>query len=131
MLRSLSKERQKVWCVDRKEKLDGTDTIVEYGTPIMKRMTVSATSGTPEELSAGVVPEYDRYITSYERSFLPEEGTGVFVDIEPELDATNKLKMQSDGITPVTFPDYKIEKILDTKKGHVARYGIKRINNGE
>ena len=35
--------------------------------------------------------------------------------------------MEDDEITPVTMPDYKILKIIDTKKGNIARYGISKI----
>lgn len=126
-LRSPVRDRQKVWFSRVTEKKDGIDTIQEYTKPIMKRFTVSATSGTPEEISAGIVPNYDRYITSYDRTFNPQEGDLVFVDIEPALDRNGNLEIGADRHTPKTPPDYRIVKILDTKKGNVARYGIVRI----
>ena len=126
-MRSRVRDRQKVWFVTVTEKKVGIDTVQEYGKPIMKRMAVSATSGTPEELSAGIVPTYDKYITSYDRKFNPKEGDLVYVDIEPILDENGNLVMDSDGYTPQISPDYRIEKILDTKQGKVARYGISKI----
>lgn len=126
-MRSPVKDRQKVWFVTITEKKVGVDTVQEYSKPIMKRFTVSATSGTPEELSAGIVPTYERYITSYDRSFEPQEGDLVFVDVEPKIDESGNLVLSDDGYTPVTPPDYRLEKILDTKRGRVARYGISEI----
>ena len=126
-MRSRGRDRQRVWFVGVEEKKIGIDTVQEYGKPIMKKMAVSATSGTPEELSAGIIPTYDRYITSYDRKFNPKEGDLVYIDIEPILDGNGELEMDSDGYTPKTPPDYRIEKILDTKQGKVARYGISKI----
>ena len=100
----------------------------------MRKPTVSATSGTPEEIAAGIVPNYDRYVTHYKsksKPFNPVEGMGVFVDVEPELDETGNLVMEEDGYTPVTPPDYRLVKILDTKKGSVARYGISKVGGNQ
>lgn len=127
MRRSPVRDRQKVWFTRISEKNVGIDTVKEYGKPIMKKFTVSATSGTSEEISAGLVPSYDRYITSYDRTFKPTEGDLVFVDVEPELDKEGNLVMGEDGYTPVTSPDYRLVKILDTQKGNVARYGISKV----
>lgn len=126
-MRSPVKDRQPVYFSAITEKKVGIDTIQEYNKPIMKQFTVSATSGTPEELSAGIVPTYERYITSYDRNFKPQEGDLVFVDVDPKLDESGNLILSDDGYTPVTPPDYRIEKILDTKRGRVARYGISKI----
>lgn len=97
----------------------------------MKRFTVSATAGIPEEISAGIVPTYDRYITSFDSDFKPEEGNLVFVDIEPVLDENGNLLLKDDGITPVTPPDYTLKKILTTQRGKVFRYGISKIGGSE
>lgn len=130
-LRNPVRDRQKVWFSRVTEKKDGIDTIQEYSKPIMKRFTVSATSGTPEEISAGIVPNYDRYITSYDRTFNPQEGDLVFVDIEPAIDRNGNLEIGADRHTPKTPPDYRIAKILDTKRGSVARYGIVKIGGNQ
>ena len=130
-MRSPVRDRQKVWFSRVTEKKDGIDTIQEYTKPIMKRFTVSATSGTPEEISAGIVPNYDRYITSYDRTFNPQEGDLVFVDIEPAIDRNGNLEIGADRHTPKTPPDYRIAKILDTKRGSVARYGIVKIGGNQ
>lgn len=97
----------------------------------MKRFTVSATAGIPEEISAGIVPIYDRYITSFDSDFKPEEGMAVWVDKVPQLDDSGNLIMSDDGITPVTPPDYTLKKILTTQRGKVFRYGISKIGGSE
>lgn len=130
-MRSLVKQRQFVWFTKIEEVQDGIDTVKRYAKPEKHKMTVSATSGTPEELAAGIVPNYDRYITSYDRDFHPEEGNLIFVDVVPLLDADGNLVMADDEETPVTPPDYVLKKIVDTKMGEVARYGIKKRDGGE
>lgn len=130
-MRSPSRLKQKVWFSKIEEVIEGIDTVQRYNKPIMKRFTVSATAGTPEEISAGIVPTYDRYITSYDRDFKPEEGMAVWVDKIPQLDDSGNLVMSDDGITPVTTPDYTLKKIIDTAKGSVARYGIKKVGGSE
>ena len=97
----------------------------------MKHFTVSSTAGTPEQLAAAIVPTYDRYITSFDRSFKPEEGVAVWVDKVPQIDDSGNLVMSDDGITPVTPPDYTLKKILGTQKGKVFRYGISKIGGSE
>lgn len=139
-MRSLNRQKQAVWFTRIEEVQEGIDTIKQYSKPEKHDFTVSSTSGTPEEIAAGIVPNYDRYITSYDRNFHPKEGDGIFVDITPELDADGSLIMLNesgeidpDGIEPKTPPDYTLKKIIDTKKGSVARYGIKKegVSGGE
>lgn len=132
-MRSNSRQKQKGWFSKIEEVIEGIDTVQRYSKPIMKRFTVSATAGTPEEISAGIVPIYDRYITSYDREFckIAEEGMAVWVDKVPQLDDSENLVMAEDGITPVTPPDYTLKKIIDTAKGSVARYGIKKVGGSE
>lgn len=134
MHRSPVRDRQKVWWVTIEEIHEGIDNIIKYGKPEMRKQTVSTTSGTPEEIAAGIVPNYDRYVTHYKsksKPFNPVEGMRVFVDVEPELDETGNLVMEEDGYTPVTVPDYRLVKILDTKKGSVARYGISKVGGNQ
>lgn len=130
-MRSPSRLKQKVWFSKVEESVEGIDTVQKYGKPIMKQFTVSATAGTPEELAAGIVPTYDRYITSFDRDFKPEEGMVIWVDKVPQLDDSENLVMAEDGITPVTPPDYTLKKILGTQKGKVFRYGISKIGGSE
>lgn len=130
-MRSPSRLKQKVWFSKIEEVVEGIDTVQKYSKPIMKRFSVSATAGTPEEISAGIVPTYDRYITSYDRNFKPEEGMAVWVDKIPQLDDSGNLVMAEDGITPVTPPDYMLRKIIDSQKSKVARYGISKIGGSE
>lgn len=135
-MRSPSRSKQKVWFSKIEEVIEGIDTVQRYSKPIMKRFTVSATAGTPEEIAAGIVPTYDRYITRYKNSCCEnnieyEEGMAVWVDKVPQLDDSKNLVMAEDGITPVTPPDYKLKKILGTQKGKVLRYGISKIGGSE
>lgn len=130
-MRSPSRLKQKIWFSKIEEVIEGIDTVQKYSKPIMKRFTVSATAGTPEEISAGIVPTYDRYITSFDGDFEPEEGMTVWVDKVPQLDDSGNLVMADDGITPVTPPDYTLKKILTTQRGNVFRYGISKIGGSE
>ena len=50
----------------------------------------------------------------------------VFVDVVPLMDKNGELITDEDGI-PLTAPDYTVCRILDTQKGKVARYGIKKV----
>ena len=132
-MRSPSRLKQKVWFSKIEEVIEGIDTVQRYGKPIMKRFTVSATAGTPEEIAAGIVPTYDRYITRYknqscDNSIEFEEGMAVWVDKVPQLDDSGNLVMADDSITPVTPPDYTLKKIIDSQKSKVARYGIKSVS---
>lgn len=130
-MRSPSRLKQKIWFSKIEEVIEGIDTVQRYSKLIMKRFTVSATAGIPEEISAGIVPIYDRYITSFDSDFKPEEGMAVWVDKVPQLDDSGNLIMSDDGITPVTPPDYTLKKILTTQRGKVFRYGISKIGGSE
>lgn len=134
-MRSLSNQKQKVWFSDVEETLDGIDTVASYSKPKLYKLTVSQTSGTPEEISAGIVPDYDRYITyhkpKYGKRMEVKEGMALWVDVEPEIDKEGNLVLEDDEITPVTPPDYILKRIIDTKKGSVERYGIVRVAGDE
>lgn len=130
-MRSPSRLKQKIWFSKIEEVIEGIDTIQRYSKPIMKCFTVSTTAGTPEEIAAGIVPTYDRYITSFDRDFKPEEGMTVWIDNIPQLDDSGNLVMEDDGITPTTPPDYTLKKIIDSQKSKVARYGISKIGGSE
>lgn len=127
-MRSPSRLKQRVWFSKITEDSSSIDPVITYSKPIMKRFTVSATAGLPEEIAAGIVPTYDRYITSYDREFckIAEEGMAVWVDKIPKIDDFGNLVLNEEGV-PVTPPDYTLKKIIDTSKGNVARYGIKRV----
>lgn len=124
-MRGLKRQKQSVYWSRVTEELDGINTIPTYQKPEIHKFSVSATAGTPEEISAGIVPDYDRYITSFERSFKPEEGDVFWVDAVPKLDDDGNLILSDE--VPVVTPDYRLKKILDTKRGNVARYGITKI----
>lgn len=124
-MRGLKRLKQSVYHSKIIEELDGIDTVTKYSKPKLYKFSVSATAGTPEELSAGIVPTYDRYITSFDRTFRPEEGDVFWIDAIPELDENGELATEDD--VPTVMPDYRLKKILDTAKGKVARYGISKI----
>ena len=76
-MRSPVRDRQKVWFSTITEKKVGIDTIQEYSKPIMRKLTVSAGTGAPSQISAGLVVDYDRDIVSYSKSLRSdgEEGS--------------------------------------------------------
>lgn len=128
-MRSRGRDRQKIYFVTVTEEKVGIDTVLKYGKPIMKKMAVSSGTGQPGQVSAGLVVDYDREITSYDKSLrgVIREGDAVFVDVEPQLNEDGTLDMGEDGYTPVTPPDYRISAIFSTQKGKVDVYGIKKV----
>lgn len=128
-MRSRGRDRQRVWFVGVKEKKIGIDTVQEYGKPVMKKMAVSSGTNMPGQVSAGLVVDYDREITSYDKTLrgVIQEGDAVFVDVEPQLNEDGTLTMGDDGYTPVTPPDYRISAIFSTQKGKVDVFGIKKV----
>lgn len=136
-MRSRSRDKQKVWFSRIEEALDGIDTVQKYTQPFMKMLSVSATSGTPEEMAAGIVPDYDRYITRHKikgcacQNIDIKEGDVCWVDVIPELDVSGNLVMQEDGVTPVMPPDYAVKRLLQSQKQRVIRIGISKIGGSE
>ena len=128
-MRSMLRDRQAIYFSIVTEKKVGIDTVQEYGKPIMRRLSVSAGTGQPGQVSAGLVVDYDREITSYDKSLrgVVREGDAVFVDVEPQINEDGTLTMGEDGYTPVTPPDYRISAIFKTQKGSVDVYGIKKV----
>ena len=128
-MRSRGRDRQKIYFVTVTEKKVGIDTVQEYGEPIKKKMSVSSGTGQPGQVSAGLVVDYDREITSYDKTLrgVIREGDALYVDIEPKLNDDGTLAMGDDGYTPVTPPDYRISAIFKTQKGNVDVYGIKKV----
>ena len=132
-MRSRLRDRQKIYFVTVAEKKVGIDTVQEYGKPIMNKMAVSSGTGQPGQVSAGLVVDYDREITSYDKTLrgVIREGDAVFVDVEPQLNEDGTLTMGEDGYTPVTPPDYRISAIFSTQKGDVDVFGIKKIGGNQ
>ena len=128
-MRSRGRDRQKIYFVAVTEKKVGIDTVQEYGKLIMKKMAVSSGTGQPGQVSAGLVVDYDREITSYDKTLrgVIREGDAVFVDVEPQLNDDGTLAMGDDGYTPVTPPDYRISAIFSTQKGKADVFGIKKV----
>lgn len=127
-MRCLQRQTQELWFSVESKRFSGIDDVSVYSKPEMHRFTVSPTGSTPEDYAAGIVPDYDRYITSFDRSFQPIEGMQVWVDVVPELNQDKSLKLNDDG-TPTVYPDYTLKRKVDTKMGNVARYLIKK--NGD
>lgn len=128
-MRSRSRDRQKIWFSNVTEKKVGIDTVQEYSKPIMRKLTVSAGTGAPTQISAGLVVDYDREITSYDKSLRSEvsEGSACWVDVVPEISEDGSLVMSDDGVTPTVPPDYRVDKIFQTARGRVDVLGIKKI----
>lgn len=124
-MRGLKRQKQSVYWSKVTEELDRIDTVPSYSQPQSFEFSVSSTAGTPEEISAGIVPDYDRYITSFDRDFKPKEGDVFWIDVIPKLDEDGNLILEDD--IPVVMPDYRLKKILDTQRGNIARYGISKI----
>lgn len=128
-MRNATRRKQDVWFVSRQKDDRGVEPIYVYGKPEMHRMSVSSTSGTPMEMNFGVLPTYDRYMINYDRKFQPVEGTYLYVDKKPEIECcTGELVLNDDG-EPNVKPDYILDRIYDTQKGILARYGIRKISS--
>lgn len=127
-MRCLQRQTQKLWFSVKTMGYTGIDETSVWTKPEMHKFSVSPTGSTPEAYSAGIVPDYDRYITSFDRTFKPIEGTQVWVDVEPELNHDGTLKLDENG-EPTVSPDYTLRRQVDTKMGTVARYLIKK--NGD
>lgn len=132
-MRSPVRDRQPVYFSTITEKKVGIDTVQEYSDPIMRKLTVSAGTGAPAQISAGLVVDYDREITSYDKSLRTEvtEGSVCWVGVIPEISEDGSLVMSDDGVTPTVPPDYRVDKIFSTQKGQVDVFGIKKIGGNQ
>jgi len=130
-MRNIVRQKQDVWFCEAVETRIGIDNVLQFSKPIHKKMSVSATSGVVQGYGLGLVASYDRYITSYDRDFDVSEGMFVFIDTIPVFNADGTLKLSNDGVNPITKPDYSINRILDTQKGTVARYGITKVGGSD
>ena len=130
-MRSLQRRKQEIWCVEATRDDSTIEGSMVYGKPEKHMMSVSNTSGTPHELPVGIVAEYSRYIVSFDRDFQPHEGLMVFVDITPRLiesgEHKGELEVNEETGKPYTEPDYVVTHLMDTQKGTIARYGIKKV----
>lgn len=127
-MRCLIRQTQDIWFSVKSMRFTGIDETSTYSTPEKHKFTVSSTGSTPEEYAAGIVPDYDRYITSFDRSFKPIEGMQVWIDVTPEINRDGSLAINEDG-EPTVPPDYTLRRVVDTKMGTVARYLVKK--NGD
>lgn len=129
-MRSATRRKQDIWFVSRERDDSGIEPVYIYSKPILKRLSVSPTSGTPAEMNFGLLPTYDRYVISYDRNFKPEEGTYLYVDKTPELDADGNLVLNESG-EPSVKPDYILKRIAYTLRGVTSRYGINKCTGDE
>lgn len=113
-MRSRLRDRQKIWFSNVTEKKVGIDTVQEYGKPVIAKLTASAGTGAPSQISAGLVVDYDRELTSYDKKLRGqiEEGSVCWVDVIPEISDDGSLVMSDDGVTPTVPPDYRVDKIF-------------------
>ena len=130
-MRNPVKDRQEVWFCKITEEKAGIDTVQEYSKPIVAKLTASAGTGAPSQISAGLVVDYDRELTSYDKKLRGqiEEGSVCWVDVTPEIAEDGSLVMSSDGVTPTVPPDYRVDKIFSTARGKVDVLGIKKIGS--
>lgn len=128
-MRSPVRDRQPIYFSTITEKKVGIDTIQEYSKPIMVKLTASAGTGAPSQISAGLVVDYDRELVSYSKSLRSEveEGSVCWVDVIPEISEDGSLVMSDDGVTPTVPPDYRVDKVFSTARGRVDVLGIKKI----
>lgn len=147
-MRSYRKQIQGLWFCEFEETLVGMNTVKIFKKPEFHKYSVSATAGYIYGWGAGLSLQYDRYITSYKGDdYIPKEGTMVFVDVEPVFNEDGELEVDIEYLTDVdgevildeddepvikkiiytTPPDYMVEKILNTQRGDVARFGIKKV----
>jgi len=127
-MRNLIRQTQELYFSVKTFQTVGIDEVSVYSKPEMHKFSVSASATTVEQYANGIVPDYERYITSFDRDFDPIEGTQVWVDVSPELDANGDLVLDGDG-NPTVMPDYTLRREVNTKMGTVARYLIKK--NGD
>lgn len=130
-MRNATRRKQDVWFVTREKDDSGIEPVYVYGKPEKHRMSVSPTSGSPMEFNFGLLPTYDRYMISYDRKFHPEEGVLLYVDKVPEIDPDTKELIVDENNEPTVKPDYVLDRIYDTQKGVLARYGIRKISDKE
>ena len=130
-MRNATRRKQDIWFVSRDRDDSGIEPSYTYGKPIKKRFSVSATSGSPAEMNFGLLPTYDRYVISYDRTFNPTEGTYLYVDRTPEIDSSGMLVLDTESGEPTVKPDYILKRIAYTKKGIVTRYGINKCTGDE
>lgn len=150
-MRSSTRQKQDVWYSKVKEELSGIDTIRTYEKPKKVKLVCSSTSGTPEEISAGLVPDYERYLVyhkpKYGKKLELEEGMALWIDVAPKLDEDGNLKANvtykvdrngenvlNDKGNPIVYnleyptpPDYVLKQIFQTQKSETIRYGIVKI----
>ena len=130
-MRSIRKRKQYIWITTASQDDSHIQQITVYTKPERHKVTVSNTSGTPHELPVGIVAEYSRYFISYDRDFNPKEGDLIFVDKVPELDVNGYLAINPETNKVYTEPDYVLSHIMNTAKGTIARYGIKKVAGDE
>ena len=126
-MRSQRRQRQWAWFASCHTQRSGVDNVIIYSDFEKHFVTISPTTGYPLGLASGFVPTYDRYITSFEKSWKPTEGTAVWADIEPELDSEGNVVIDPETGNPTILPDHVIDKLMWTKQAKMDRYGLKKL----
>ena len=126
-MRNATRRKQKMWFVLRTVDDTAMDRVYTYSKPIVRRFSVSTTNSSPVEENFGILPAYSRYFISYRKNISDlEEGMYMYVDKEPELDASGNLVLDEDG-EPTVKPDYLLHRIYQTEKGTISRCYIKNL----
>lgn len=110
----------------------GLSLVDVYGTPEMHRATVSLTSGTPQGWSFGFLADYDRYLTTHEKDWIPEEGSAAWIDVVPSLDDNGELvtTTDADGNTVYTTPpDYIVKRLNYSQKSPITKVWLKKLGD--
>lgn len=128
-MRSIRKDQQNLWFTKITESIpEGSiDTKRTYEKPVCRRFTISNEGGIPLETGMGIVPHYERYITTYTHEYVPEEGMLVYVDKEPELDAEGELVLDENN-EPTVKPDFYVRRIMTNKKASVVRAALVKVD---
>ena len=131
-MRSRTRKKQDVWVAEKTQVEDGISLVDVYGTPESHRATVSLTSGTPHGWGFGFLADYDRYMTTHEKDWIPAEGSAVWVDVSPVLDDNGELvtEVNDDGDTVyVSPPDYIVKRLNYSLKSPITKIWLKKLGD--
>lgn len=121
-MRGKKRNHQKFYLVEYTE----TDVVDDYGDKTGEKLlaytlkqvfsgSISVYQNTPEQKNAGIVGDYERILTIFDRVEL-HEGDELFIDIEPIIE---------DNVIS-NVPDYVVKKPIMTKTGLIDRYGVSK-----
>ena len=131
-MRSRTRKKQDVWVAAKTQVEEGISLVDVYGVPEMHRATVSLTSGTPHGWGFGFLADYDRYMTTHEKDWMPVEGSAVWVDVSPVLDSNGELvtEVNDEGDTVyVSPPDYIVKRLNYSQKSPITKVWLKKLGD--